>query len=154
VGPTAEGVIIKPMVDRLLEVGRWLKHSGPCVYATVCIQIQAAIAFAAYTLKPSQDYSFRGAEGGPHLRFTTTKNTFCIISLARPENGVVVIDAAWRVPILLGDTISLLGAGVEGESLLWWQKEGKLVISVGEEVLERVKWAWAFQITYNTVKEF
>ena len=35
-GPTAEGVIIKPMVDRLLEVGKWLKHSGECIYGTVC----------------------------------------------------------------------------------------------------------------------
>lgn len=35
-GPNAEGVIIKPMVDRLLEVGKWLAHSRDCIYATVC----------------------------------------------------------------------------------------------------------------------
>lgn len=35
-GPTRTGRIIKPMVDRVLEVGRWLKHSGDCVYGTVC----------------------------------------------------------------------------------------------------------------------
>jgi len=34
VGPTAEGVIPQPSVDRLLAVGNWLKVNGEAVYAT------------------------------------------------------------------------------------------------------------------------
>jgi alpha-L-fucosidase len=34
VGPTAEGVIPQPEVDRLLAMGRWLKTNGPAIYAT------------------------------------------------------------------------------------------------------------------------
>lgn len=34
VGPTAEGVIPQPEVDRLLAMGRWLKVNGEAIYAT------------------------------------------------------------------------------------------------------------------------
>ncbi|MGD1031447.1 MAG: alpha-L-fucosidase [Opitutaceae bacterium] len=34
VGPTAEGVIPQPEIDRLLAMGRWLKTNGEAVYAT------------------------------------------------------------------------------------------------------------------------
>lgn len=36
VGPTAEGEIIAPMANNLLDAGAWLRYSGDCVYATVC----------------------------------------------------------------------------------------------------------------------
>ncbi|MEO6003483.1 MAG: alpha-L-fucosidase [Opitutus sp.] len=34
VGPTAEGVIPQPEVERLLAIGRWLKVNGAAIYAT------------------------------------------------------------------------------------------------------------------------
>jgi alpha-L-fucosidase len=34
VGPTAEGVIPEPEVERLLAIGRWLKVNGEAIYAT------------------------------------------------------------------------------------------------------------------------
>jgi alpha-L-fucosidase len=34
VGPTAEGVMPQPEVDRLLAIGRWLKTNGDAIYAT------------------------------------------------------------------------------------------------------------------------
>src|ERR1039458_6868601 len=34
VGPTAEGVIPQPEVDRLLAMGRWLKTNGEAIYAS------------------------------------------------------------------------------------------------------------------------
>ena len=34
IGPTAEGVIPQPEVDRLLAMGRWLKVNGDAIYAT------------------------------------------------------------------------------------------------------------------------
>ncbi len=34
VGPTAEGVIPQPSVDRLAEVGRWMKVNGDSIYGT------------------------------------------------------------------------------------------------------------------------
>jgi len=34
VGPTAEGLIPEPSIDRLKEVGRWMKANGEAIYAT------------------------------------------------------------------------------------------------------------------------
>jgi alpha-L-fucosidase len=34
IGPTAEGVIPQPEVDRLLAIGKWLKVNGEAIYAT------------------------------------------------------------------------------------------------------------------------
>lgn len=34
VGPTAEGLIPQPQIDRLLEIGKWLKVNGEAIYAT------------------------------------------------------------------------------------------------------------------------
>lgn len=34
IGPTAEGVVPQPEVDRLLAIGRWLKVNGEAIYAT------------------------------------------------------------------------------------------------------------------------
>ncbi|QRV85448.1 alpha-L-fucosidase [Ceratobasidium sp. AG-Ba] len=125
-GPTRTGRIIKPMVDRVLEVGRWLQHSGDCVYGT--------------------DYMFLGADEGD-LRFTRTTNTTCVVSLSRPKNDMLVIERP--LPILNGDTVRLLGAPQKEGGLTWSQHGGKLAIQVSQEELDAVQNAWAFQITHN-----
>jgi hypothetical protein len=35
IGPTAEGEIIAPMMNNLLDAGAWLDYAGNCVYDTV-----------------------------------------------------------------------------------------------------------------------
>jgi alpha-L-fucosidase len=35
VGPNAEGEIVEPMAQNLLDTGKWLQYSGQCVYNTV-----------------------------------------------------------------------------------------------------------------------
>ncbi|KAG9016112.1 hypothetical protein FRB93_011586 [Tulasnella sp. JGI-2019a] len=124
-GPTGTGLIIKPMVDRVLEVGRWLKHSGDCIYGT--------------------RYFFLGAEHRS-LRFTQTPKTFCIISLERPINGT--LDVHRLVPVIGGDSISLLGGGKAGQDLKWKHNGTTLIIDVPEEAVDQVDHAWAFQVTY------
>ena len=37
IGPTAEGEIIAPMMNNLLDAGSWLDFGGDCVYDTVCV---------------------------------------------------------------------------------------------------------------------
>ncbi|CAE6478403.1 unnamed protein product [Rhizoctonia solani] len=125
-GPTRTGRIIKPMVDRVLEVGHWLKHSGDCVYGT--------------------NYYYLGSDEGD-LRFTRTPNTTCIIALARPSNGTIIIEKS--IPLLAGDTINLLGAPPLKGGLEWSRHRGKTVIRVSEAQLDAVRHAWAFQIVYT-----
>jgi alpha-L-fucosidase len=40
VGPTAEGLIPQPSVERLAEVGRWMKVNGQSIYATTASPFQ------------------------------------------------------------------------------------------------------------------
>jgi alpha-L-fucosidase len=55
VGPTAEGIIPQPSVDRLLELGDWLKINGEAVYATKPGPIQGT-AWCRSTTKPGKTY--------------------------------------------------------------------------------------------------
>ncbi|KZT55693.1 glycoside hydrolase family 29 protein [Calocera cornea HHB12733] len=130
-GPDEEGTIIEPMRERLQEAGEWLRHSGECIYGTT--------------------YSSLGAELGP-LRFTQTPNTFCIISLTPPPSNCLLIPALRQLPILPGDTITLLGSGGDGgpRPLDWEVEEGGGVRVCYEEwEREEVRHAWAFKVEFS-----
>jgi len=91
-----------------------------------------------------------GAESGP-LRFTQTKDKFCIISLDRPQDGLLVVQK--QVPVMEGDKITMLGGGREGVNLTWSiQDGGALVVHVPESVVDQVQWAWAFKVDYALTK--
>ncbi|KAG8994911.1 hypothetical protein FRB90_000305 [Tulasnella sp. 427] len=129
-GPTGDGDIIQPVVERMLDVGKWLKHAGGCVYGT--------------------KYFFPGAEHG-QLRFTQTETTFCFISFIRPEDGKLVVGR--DIPILQGDKVSLLGGGKAGEDLKWRvDGGGRLVVDVPEKAIDKVDLAWAFKVEYDLPK--
>ena len=68
VGPTAEGVIPQPEVDRLLAMGKWLKTNGEAIYAT---------------------------EGGP---FATTLDWGRTTQKARPGGGTTLYLHIWDWP--------------------------------------------------------
>jgi alpha-L-fucosidase len=176
-GPTGEGEIIPAMVERVKEVGKWLEHSGRCIYNTVGF---AGIIFATLS-HTQQTYSFPGAEEN-NLRFTTTGNTFCIIALTRPEtcisssqltsewalpiDGIAdsnpifqhvlhqnhlqkyeLITVMRTLPILPGDELVLLGG--TGKPLHWRRTEGHLEILVPSKEMDRVQYAWAFEIRFR-----
>jgi len=65
VGPTAEGVIPQPSVDRLLAMGEWLEVNGEAVYGTVPGPIQG-VSWCRSTAKPGKIYLhvFNWPEGG------------------------------------------------------------------------------------------
>ncbi|KAF8329349.1 glycoside hydrolase superfamily [Cantharellus anzutake] len=125
IGPDGDGVVPPPVVGRLLEMGHWLGHSGGCIYGT-------------QTFYPGAEFKA--------LRFTRTPTTFCIISLHRPQDEVVIINT--HIPLLENDTISLLGAGDVGKSLQWANLGGTYIIKVPEVALNKVNYAWAFQVEY------
>ncbi|KAJ7853737.1 glycoside hydrolase family 29 protein [Mycena leptocephala] len=131
IGPTAEGEIIAPMMNNLLDAGAWLDYAGDC------------------------EYWFPGSEdpnpqaGTDAARFTTTPTTFCVVAFSRPEDGKVTINK--RLPVMAGDEIVFLHPQGPSAPLTWNvdQKSGRLAINVPESEVSTVDYAWAFQVQYK-----
>ncbi|KAF7362678.1 Glycoside hydrolase [Mycena venus] len=133
IGPTADGEIIEPMMEGLLDTGAWLDYSGTCIYDT------------HYWFPGSQDPN--PPADAPAVRFLTTPSTFCIVAFAPLANGQLVINK--RVSLLPGDTLRLLTphGGVE----VSWAinaSTGQLVVSVPEDALADGRFAYAFEASY------
>ncbi|KAJ3995121.1 glycoside hydrolase family 29 protein [Lentinula boryana] len=134
IGPTAEGEIIAPMADNLLEAGAWLGYAGDCVYDT------------EYWFQTSQDPNPQN--GLAPARFTTTPTTFCIVAFDAPTENELVIHK--RLPLLPGDEITLLTPGKNQSSLAWsTDSSGNLIINVSASMVGEIQYAWAFKATYN-----
>jgi len=56
VGPTSEGLIPQASVERLAEVGRWMKTNGEAIYATTASPFPAQLSFGRATSKPGRIY--------------------------------------------------------------------------------------------------
>jgi alpha-L-fucosidase len=56
VGPTADGVIPQPSVERLAAVGKWMKVNGVAIYGTTASPFATQLAFGRATSKPGKIY--------------------------------------------------------------------------------------------------
>jgi len=56
VGPTSEGVIPPPSVERLAEVGKWTKANGESIYATSASPFPYSLPWGVITTKPGRIY--------------------------------------------------------------------------------------------------
>ncbi len=56
IGPTAEGVIPQPEVERLEEVGQWLKVNGVATYGTKASPFKRQLAWGRATQKGDSIY--------------------------------------------------------------------------------------------------
>lgn len=56
VGPTAEGLIPQPSVERLAEAGRWMKANGESIYGTTASPFAKQLAFGRATSKGERVY--------------------------------------------------------------------------------------------------
>jgi alpha-L-fucosidase len=116
VGPTPEGLIPEPCVERLLEVGEWLKINGEAIYGT----------------SPWRVFRERAAvEGRPEesvdVRFTAKGDAVYVTCLTWPGHGLSVralgsqgLDGR-RV-----ESVALLGAR---EKIEWRQAEDALTLT-------------------------
>ncbi|KAJ7142230.1 glycoside hydrolase family 29 protein [Mycena epipterygia] len=135
IGPTADGEIIAPMMEGLLDTGAWLDYSGGCVYNT------------SYWFPGSQDAS--PPADAPAVRFLTTPTTFCIVAFAPPADGQLIINQ--RVPLLPGDTLVLLRPNGASVPTPWTMdaRTGQLVVNVSASDVADGRFAWAFEAQYR-----
>jgi alpha-L-fucosidase len=56
VGPTAEGLIPAPSVERLAEVGKWMKTNGEAIYGTTASPFSKQLEFGRATSKLNRVY--------------------------------------------------------------------------------------------------
>src|SRR3989442_7471125 len=56
VGPTSEGLIPQPSVERLAEVGNWMRANGEAIYGTTASPFATQLAFGRATSKSGRVY--------------------------------------------------------------------------------------------------
>lgn len=56
VGPTAEGLIPSQSVDRLAEMGNWMRRNGAAIYGTTASPFPTQLSFGRATSKPGRVY--------------------------------------------------------------------------------------------------
>ncbi|KXN86827.1 Alpha-L-fucosidase [Leucoagaricus sp. SymC.cos] len=137
VGPNAEGEIIAPMANNLLDAGKWLDYAGECIFDT------------DFWFPSSQDQVPAGSILAP-ARFTTTPTSLCIVAFNQPTGGELVIQK--RLPLLPDDKIFLMhpDAAIKHTELQWnVTDDGRTTIQVTDEQTQGVQDAWAFQIQFN-----
>jgi alpha-L-fucosidase len=102
VGPTAEGLIPQPSIDRLLAMGEWLDRNGEAVYGTMPGPIQG-LSWCRTTAKPGVVYLhvFDWPEGGQIV----------VSGLGQVSSAYMLSDAA-RAPLPVerqGDDLVIAG---------------------------------------------
>lgn len=86
VGPTAEGLIPNTSIERLAEMGNWLKINGEAIYAT---------------------HSLKQYKEGENIKFTTSKNKKIVYAfILKNEENEVVINT---IKPKKGSNITMLG---------------------------------------------
>ncbi|GAA3576088.1 alpha-L-fucosidase [Snuella lapsa] len=125
VGPTAEGLIPEPSVERLQETGNWLKVNGEAVYETESFE--------------------NHYKQGEAIRFIKKKgsNDLYVAVLKKPEANLTLN----HVKPETDSSINILG----NETVLEWTFDNQkgLTISIPETVLNRWNdktYAWVFHI--------
>jgi alpha-L-fucosidase len=95
VGPTAEGVIPQPSVDRLAEVGRWMKVNGGSVYGTSPGPAAYELPWGVMTMKPDKLYL--------HI-FEWPKQEFVVYGVKSKVNRAYLLADASRKAIPVKQT--------------------------------------------------
>jgi alpha-L-fucosidase len=137
IGPTAEGLIPQPSVDRLLEVGAWLETNGEAIYGTAGWKVYGEGPHFEWEAERAKNRGVKPAAGirrarpartAGDIRFTAKAKTVYAICLAWPEQDILVKalnlkeGGAERVA-----AVSMLGAK---DKIQWRQTGEGLSLSV------------------------
>ncbi|KAF2713797.1 glycoside hydrolase family 29 protein [Pleomassaria siparia CBS 279.74] len=128
IGPKADGTIPQVEIDNLRQAGAWIKTHEEAIFNTT--------------------YWFWKAEvrnETTNVRFTQADDAFYILSLEKPVDGKLVVQAP--IPILKGDLVSLVGN--ENDEYLEWEMDNEvLTIQIDESFIAQEEYCWVFKIQY------
>jgi len=128
VGPTSEGLIPQPSVDRLMEVGAWMDTNGEAIYGTAPWKVfrDGPLSDKGVAKAPG-----RGSESAVDIRFTAKGNSVYAICLAWPEKDVLVRAMGRKDagPREIG-AVRMLGST---EAIQWRRTDDGLQLSVPRE---------------------
>jgi len=142
VGPTAEGLIPQPGIDRLMKVGAWMETNGEAIHGTSPWRIfgegplfeKTAAGAGRKSLGPPLD-----------IRFTAKGNSLYAICLAWPEKDILVrAPSSKEIP---GKTIATASMSGSKDVIKWNQTQEGLVLSVPREKPRR--YAFVYRIEFK-----
>jgi alpha-L-fucosidase len=121
VGPTAEGLIPQPCIERLTEVGAWMQINGEAIYGTSPWRVFHEGA-------PEGPAAAAGGAAPVSIRFTAKGNSLYAVCLAWPDQELVVRALGTRgIPGKQIAAVRMLGATDE---VKWQQTEAGLTLTV------------------------
>jgi alpha-L-fucosidase len=128
VGPTPEGLIEEPSIDRLQQIGLWMKKNGKAIYNT--------------RITPSYHSG--------NVWFTADKNEKTIYALyALPEGEKIPAKIEWKGNIpTKSSKIKLLESGT---SVKWTVKDNKVIVSLPKKYVGKTE-SLAFELNCQNSK--
>jgi alpha-L-fucosidase len=128
VGPTAEGLIPQPSIDRLMEVGTWMETNQEAIYGTSPWKV-------FQDRPPSESEAAKAQkedkESPVDIRFTAKQNSIYAICLAWPEKDLLIkaLGNQW-LPSKTVVAVRMLGSS---QAVKWHQTDNGLTLSVPHE---------------------
>jgi len=142
VGPTSEGLIPQPSIDRLMEVGAWMETNQEAIYGTSPWKV-----FHDGPLLDKEAAKAGGKSTGfpVDIRVTAKGNATYAICLAWPEKEMLVRALGSRaVPDKTIAAVSMLGSKDE---VKWPQTDDGLTLSVPREKPCRYAFVYRLAVT-------
>jgi len=88
VGPTGEGIIPTPSIERLAEVGAWMKVNGEAIYGTTASPFAARLAWGRATQKATKD----GAKVYLHVFDWPANGSLAVPNIGKVESATLLAD--------------------------------------------------------------
>jgi alpha-L-fucosidase len=155
VGPTAEGVIPQPSVDRLMDVGKWMETNHEAIYETMPWRVygegplfEAAVAKAGKKGRERAPGGTANAGREParvDIRFTAKGNSVYAICLAWPEKNVLV--KALSKNGISGKAIKGVRMLGSKDKIKWKQTDDGLTLSIPRE--KPCSYAFVYRIDFK-----
>lgn len=123
------GVIVDIEQRNLRAAGAWIKSHAEAIFNTTY-----------WSITP---------EEGDAVRFTQTPDAFYISALYAPNDTLVL---ASPVPYVEGDEVTVVGGNLSGTVVpSGLSDDGRLTLTVSEEVRGADEYAWVFKIAFGGV---